>query len=96
MRRLYVRSYNCIYLLCVSDIDVLVVWGPFIIKAIAVGDVPPPSGPVRGGGAVVVDVRKVTPLPLCKTKKRDEKKILDYSFTFSLSTGRSIKILKKY
>ena len=74
MRRLYDCSYYCIYLLCVSDIDVLVVWGPFIIKAITVGDVPPPPGPVRGGGAVVVNVRKVTPLPLCKTKKREDEK----------------------
>ena len=71
MRRLYDCSYYCIYLLCVSDIDVLVVWGPFIIKAITVGDVPPPPGPVRGGGAVVVNVRKVTSFPLCKLKKKE-------------------------
>lgn len=51
-------------LLCIFDVDVLVVGGPLIIKPVPMGDVPPSPGTVSGRRAVIVDVREVTPLPL--------------------------------
>lgn len=51
-------------LLCIFEVDVLVVGGPLIIKPVPMGDVPPPPGAVSGRRAVIVDVREVTPLPL--------------------------------
>lgn len=51
-------------LLCIFDVDVLVVGSPLIIKPVPMGDVPPPPGTVSGRRTVIVDVREVTPLPL--------------------------------
>lgn len=62
---MYMHNFNSASdLLCIFDVDVLVVGSPLIIKPVPMGDVPPPSGTVSGCRTVIVDVREVTPLPL--------------------------------